>query len=41
MTKFWVTMLVLASFLFVAPAIESGTEVFQSIASADGGGGAG
>jgi hypothetical protein len=43
MTKFWAVLLILASFLFVAPVIESGTSesstIFQSIGTAEGGGG--
>jgi hypothetical protein len=42
MTKVWAVLLVLASFLLVAPIIESGTsgstQVFQAIGTADGGG---
>ena len=45
MTKLWVALLILVSFLFVAPVIESGTSesstIFQTIGTADGGGGAG
>ncbi len=41
MTKLWAVLLILASFLLVAPVIESGTsestEVFQAIGTADGG----
>lgn len=43
MTKFWAVLLILASFLLVAPVIESGTsgstQFFQAIGTADGGGG--
>lgn len=43
MTKFWAVLLVLASFLLVAPVIESGTsestQVFQAIGTAESGGG--
>ena len=43
MTRIWAVLLVLASFLLVAPVIESGTseatQVFQAIGTADGGGG--
>ena len=43
MAKLMAVLLVLASFLLVAPLIESGTssstQVFQAIGSADGGGG--
>lgn len=43
MTKFWAALLVVASFLLVAPVIESGTsgstQYFQSIGTADSGGG--
>jgi hypothetical protein len=45
MTKLWVALLILVSFLFVAPVIESGTSesstIFQTFGTADGGGGAG
>jgi hypothetical protein len=45
MTKLWAVLLLVASFLFVAPVIESGTlestTFFQAIGTADGGGGAG
>lgn len=41
MTKFWAALLILASFLLVAPVIESGvsesTQVFQAVGTADGG----
>lgn len=41
MTKLWAVLLILASFLLVAPVIESGTsestEFFQAIGTADGG----
>jgi hypothetical protein len=43
MTKLLAAMLILASFLLVAPVIESGTsgstQMFQAIGTADGGGG--
>ena len=43
MTKLWAVIVILVSFLFVAPVIESGTSesstVFQSIGTAEGGGG--
>ena len=43
MAKLMAVLLVLASFLLVAPLIESGTssstQVFQAIGTADGGGG--
>lgn len=43
MTKLMAVLVVLASFLLVAPLIESGTssstQFFQSIGNADGGGG--
>lgn len=43
MTKLLAAVLVLASFLFAAPVIESGTsgstQFFQAIGTADGGGG--
>ena len=46
MTKLWAVLLILVSFLLVAPVIESGTSgysstVFQAIGTAEGGGGAG
>jgi len=41
MTKFWAVLLILASFLLVAPVIESGTsestQYFQAIGTAEGG----
>jgi hypothetical protein len=41
MTKVWATLLIIASFLLVAPVIESGTsgstQFFQAIGTADGG----
>jgi len=41
MTKFWAVFMILASFLLVAPIIESGTsgstQVFQAIGTAEGG----
>ena len=43
MTKIWAVVLVLVSFLLVAPVIESGTsestQVFIAIGTADGGSG--
>jgi len=43
MTRIWAVLLVLASFLLVAPVIESGTsestQMFQAIGTADGGDG--
>ena len=43
MTRIWAVVLVLASFLLVAPVIESGTsestQVFVAIGNADGGAG--
>ena len=43
MTRIWAGLLVLASFLLVAPVIESGTsestQMFQAIGTADGGDG--
>lgn len=43
MTKFWAVLLILASFLLVAPVIESGTsgstKMFVAIGNATGGGG--
>ena len=46
MTKVWAVLLLVASFLMVAPVIESGTRtsvpVFQAVGNAcDGGGGGG
>jgi hypothetical protein len=45
MAKLWAILLILVSFLFVAPVIESGTSessvLFQAIGTAEGGGGAG
>jgi hypothetical protein len=45
MTKLWAALLIVASFLMLAPVIESGTsestQFFQSIGTADGGGGGG
>ena len=42
MAKFWAVLLILASFLLVAPVIESGTsestQFFQAIGTAEGGG---
>jgi len=43
MTRIWAVLLVLASFLLVAPVIESGTsestQMFQAIGTAEGGDG--
>ena len=43
MTRIWAVVLVLASFLLVAPVIESGTsestQMFQAIGTAEGGDG--
>lgn len=42
MAKFWAALLIVASFLMLAPVIESGassTQFFQAIGTADGGGG--
>ncbi len=43
MTKLWAALLILASFLLVAPVLESGTsestQIFQAIGTAEGGGG--
>jgi len=43
MAKFWAALLVVASFLLVAPVIESGTsgsiQLFVAIGNADGSGG--
>ena len=43
MTKLWAALLIVASFLMLAPIIESGTsgstQFFQAIGTADGGGG--
>jgi hypothetical protein len=43
MAKTWAVLLILASFLLVAPVIESGTsgttQFFQAIGTAEGGGG--
>jgi hypothetical protein len=45
MAKLWAILLILVTFLFVAPVIESGTSessvLFQAIGTAEGGGGAG
>jgi hypothetical protein len=45
MTKVWAVLMLLASFLLVAPVIESHTSesstIFQGIGTAEGGGGAG
>jgi len=42
MAKVWAVLAVIASFLLVAPVIESGTssstEFFQAVGTADGGG---
>lgn len=41
MTKVWATLLIIASFLLVAPVIESATsgstQFFQAVGTADGG----
>lgn len=41
MTKVWAALLIIASFLLVAPVIESGTtgstQFFQAVGTADGG----
>ena len=41
MTKVWATLLIIASFLLVAPVIESGTssstQFFQAVGTAEGG----
>jgi len=45
MTRLWAVLLILASFLLVAPVIESGssssTQVFQAVGNAEGGDGGG
>jgi len=45
MTKLWAVLVILVSFLLVAPVIESGTSesstIFQTIGTAEGGGGGG
>ncbi len=45
MTKLWAVLLILASFLLVAPVLESGTsestQFFQAIGTAEGGAGGG
>ena len=45
MAKLWTALLIVVSFLMLAPVIESGTsqstQVFQAIGTADGGGGGG
>jgi hypothetical protein len=45
MVKLWALALVVASFLLLAPVIESGTsgstQLFQAIGTAEGGGGGG
>ena len=45
MTKLWAALLIVASFLMLAPVIESGTsestQFFPAIGTADGGGGGG
>jgi hypothetical protein len=45
MTKLALAMALIASFLFIAPVIESGTsgstQMFQAIGTAEGGGGGG
>ncbi len=42
MTKVWAALLIIASFLLVAPVIESGTsgstQFFQAVGTAEGGG---
>ena len=42
MTKLWAALLIVASFLLVAPVVESvtsvSTQMFQAIGTADGGG---
>lgn len=42
MAKVWAVVLIIASFLLVAPVIESGTtgstQVFQAVGTAEGGG---
>lgn len=43
MTKLWAVLLVLASFVLVAPVVESGTSssmnLFAAVGNAEGGGG--
>jgi hypothetical protein len=43
MAKFWAVLVILASFLLVAPVIESGTsessQIFQTVGTADSGDG--
>jgi hypothetical protein len=43
MLKIWAALLLIVSFLLVAPVVESGTssytQLFQAIGTADGGGG--
>ena len=43
MAKVWAVVMIIASFLLVAPVIESGTtgstQVFQAVGTADGGSG--
>ena len=43
MTKLWIVLLIVGSFLFVAPVIESETSesstIFQAVGTAEGGGG--
>lgn len=43
MTKLWAVVLVIASFLLVAPVLESATtgstQIFQAVGNADSGGG--
>lgn len=45
MAKIWAALFIVASFLMLAPVIESGTsestQFFQAIGTADGGGGGG
>jgi hypothetical protein len=42
MAKVWAVLMIIASFLLVAPVIESGTtgstQVFQAVGTAEGGG---
>ncbi len=44
MAKFWAVVLIIASFLLVAPVLESetssSTQYFQAVGNAEGGGGA-
>jgi hypothetical protein len=45
MVKLWAAVVIIASFLMLAPILESGTsestQFFQAIGTADGGGGGG